>query len=51
MMLADKGFKSYQSLKKLKNQGKYDKPDRIPRYLDSKTGRQIVHYEKVTFQQ
>ena len=31
---------------KLKGKGKYDKPVKIPKYLDKKKGRQVVHYEK-----
>ena len=44
--LPDRAFKSFFALKKLKDKGKYDKPIKIPRYLDKKKGRMIVPYEK-----
>lgn len=44
-MLVEQNFKSFFGLLKLKAQGKYNKPIKIPRYL-KKTGKQIVHYEK-----
>ena len=44
-MLVDRNFKSFFALLKLKAQGKYNKPIKIPRYL-KKTGKQVVHYEK-----
>ena len=45
-MLSDRAFKSFFALKKLKDKGKYDKPIRIPKYLDKKKGRMTVPYEK-----
>ena len=45
-MLVDRNFKSFFALLKLKAQGKYNKPIKIPKYLNKKTGRQVVHYEK-----
>ena len=45
-MLVDRNFKSFFGLLKLKAQGKYNKPIKIPKYLNKKTGRQIVHYAK-----
>ena len=44
-MLVDRNFNSFFGLLKLKAQGKYNKPIKIPHYL-KKTGRQVVHYEK-----
>lgn len=44
--LSDRAFKSFFALKKLKDKGKYDKPIRIPKYLDKKKGRMTVPYEK-----
>lgn len=45
-ILADQAFKSFFALKKLQAKGKYDKPIRIPKYLDKKKGRMTVPYEK-----
>ena len=45
-MLVDRNFKSFFALLKLKAQGKYDKAIKIPKYLNKKAGRQVVHYEK-----
>ena len=45
-MLVEHNFKSFFGLLKLKGKGKYDKPVKIPKYLDKKKGRQVVHYEK-----
>ena len=45
-MLVDRNFKSFFALLKLKAQGKYNKPIKIPKYLNKKTGRQVVHYTK-----
>lgn len=44
--LSDRAFKSFFALKKLKDKGKYDKPIKIPKYLDKKKGRMTVPYEK-----
>ena len=45
-MLVEHNFKSFFGLLKLKYKGKYNKPVKIPKYLNKKTGRQVVHYEK-----
>ena len=45
-MLVEYNFKSFFGLLKLKGKGKYDKPVKIPKYLDKKKGRQVAHYEK-----
>lgn len=45
-MLVDQSFKSFFGLLKLKAQGKYNNPIKIPKYLNKKAGRQVVHYEK-----
>ena len=45
-MLVESNFKSFFALLKLKGQGKYTKPIKIPKYLNKKAGRQVVHYEK-----
>ena len=45
-MLVEHSFKSFFELLKLKAKGKYNKPVKIPKYLNKKTGRQVVHYEK-----
>ena len=44
--LSDRAFKSFFALKKLQAKGKYDKPIKIPKYLDKKKGRMTVPYEK-----
>ena len=44
--LVEHNFKSFFELLKLKSKGKYNKPVKIPKYLNKKTGRQVVHYEK-----
>ena len=45
-MLVDRNFKSFFALLKLKGQGKYNKPIKIPKYLNKKAGGQVVHYVK-----
>ena len=45
-MLVDHNFKSFFGLLKLKAKGEYDKPVKIPKYLNKKIGKQVVHYEK-----
>ena len=45
-MLVERNFKSFFGLLKLKSKGNYNKPIKIPKYLDKKDGRQVVHYEK-----
>ena len=44
--LVEHNFKSFFGLLKLKSKGRYDKSVKIPKYLNKKTGRQVVHYEK-----
>lgn len=44
--LVDKNFKSFFSLLKLSQKGKYNKPIKIPKYLDKVKGRQVVTYTK-----
>ena len=46
VQLVDQNMKSFFALLKNKQANKYDKPVRLPKYLDKKTGRQIVHYDK-----
>ena len=45
-MLVDRNFNSFFRLLELKVQGKYDRLINIPKYLNKKTGRQVVHYAK-----
>ena len=45
-MLVEHNFKSFFGLLKLKGKGEYSKPVKIPKYLNKKTGRQVVHYDK-----
>ena len=45
-MIVDKNFKSYFALVKKKNKGEYDKPVRIPKYLNKTKGRFVVPYPK-----
>ena len=45
-MLVESNFKSFFVLLKLKGKGKYDNPVKIPKYLNKKAGRQVVHYAK-----
>ena len=45
-MLVDRNFKSFFALLKLKAKGKYNKPIKIPKYLNKKAGRQVAHYDK-----
>lgn len=45
-MLADKNYKSFFKLLKKKNEGSYNKPVKMPKYLHKTKGRYIVHYEK-----
>lgn len=42
----DQNMKSFFALLKKKQTNKYDKPVRLPKYLDTKTGRQVVHYDR-----
>lgn len=45
-MLVEHNFKSFFGLLKLKGKGEYSKHVKIPKYLNKKTGRQVVHYDK-----
>lgn len=45
-MLVDKSFKVYFALLKKKNKGEYDKPVKIPKYLNKAKGRFVVPYPK-----
>ena len=45
-MLSDQSFKSFFALLKLKQEGKYNKKVRLPKYLDKKKGRITAFYEK-----
>ena len=42
--LVAQNFTSFFALMKKKSAGQYDKPVRIPKYLDKTKGRQVVHY-------
>ncbi len=44
--LVEQDFRSFFALLKKKQQGKYEKPVRIPRYADKIKGRKKLHYEK-----
>ena len=44
-MLVDASFKSFFALVKKKENGEYDAPVRLPKYL-KKDGRQVINYEK-----
>ena len=46
IQLVDQNMKSFFALLKKKQANKYDKPVRLPKYLDTKTGRQVVHYDR-----
>lgn len=45
-MLVDQSFKSYFALVKKKNKSEYDKPVKIPKYLNKTKGRFVVPYPK-----
>lgn len=46
LQLVDQNMKSFFALLKKKQANQYTKPVRLPKYLDKKTGRQVVHYHK-----
>lgn len=46
VQLVDQNMKSFFALLKKKKANQYDKPVRLPKYLDTKTGRQVVHYHR-----
>ena len=51
MKLADKNFKSFFSLLKKKNSGKYNKSVRIPKYLHKTKGRYPIIYTSIALSQ
>lgn len=46
VQLVDQNMKSFFALLKKKKANQYDKPVRLPKYLDTNSGRQVVHYTK-----
>ena len=46
VQLVEQSMKSFFALLKKKQANQYDKPVHLPKYLDKKTGRQVVHYNK-----
>ena len=46
LRLVDQNMKSFFALLKMKQTNQYAKPVRLPKYLDTKTGRQVVYYTK-----
>ena len=46
LQLVDQNMKSFFALIKKKKTNKYDKPVRLPKYLDKTSGRQVVHYNR-----
>lgn len=46
LRLVDQNMKSFFALLKKKKANKYTNPVHLPKYLDTKTGRQTVHYTK-----
>ena len=46
LQLVDQNMKSFFALLKKKQANQYDKPVRLPKYLDKINGRQVVHYHK-----
>ena len=46
IQLVDQNMKSFFALLKKKQANQYNKPVRLPKYLDTKTGRQVVYYHK-----
>lgn len=46
IQLVDQNMKSFFALLKKKQNNQYDKPVRLPKYLDKTSGRQVVHYHK-----
>lgn len=44
VQLVDQNMKSFLAVLKKKQANKYTRPVRLPKYLDTKTGRQVVHY-------
>lgn len=48
VQLVDQNMKSFFALLKKKQKNQYDKPVRLPKYLDKTKGRQVVHYDKAS---
>ena len=48
VQLVDQNMKSFFALLKKKQANKYDKPVRLPKYLDKNAGRQVAHYDKAS---
>lgn len=46
VQLVDQNMKSFFALLKKKKANQYDKPVRLPKYLNKTNGRQVVHYDK-----
>ena len=46
LQLVDQNMKSFFALLKKKQANQYDKPVRLPKYLDTDNGRQVVYYHK-----
>lgn len=46
VQLVDQNMRSFFALLKKKKANQYDRPVRLPKYLDKITGRQVVHYHK-----
>lgn len=46
VQLVEQNMKSFFALLKKKHANQYGKSVRLPKYLDTKTGRQVVHYHK-----
>ena len=46
VQLVDQNMRSFFALLKKKQAKQYDKPVRLPKYLDKTNGRQVVHYDK-----
>ena len=46
VQLVDQNMKSFFALLKKKHANQYDKPVRLPKYLDKISGRQVVYYHK-----
>lgn len=46
VQLVDQNMKSFFALIKKIQKNQYDKPVRLPKYLDKTKGRQVVHYDK-----
>lgn len=47
VQLVDQNMRAFFALIKKKKAGKYTEPVRLPKYLDTTCGRQVVHYHKL----